>query len=199
MTLKTSTTKTSTQPEADLEIAIENQAQIVDWLGKLGIRSEVIAHRTLPFFPQVDEKSLVTAQTNADGKAFLLTLEAASAWWKMCESAKVDGIELYLVSAFRSVEYQMNLIKIKQQLGIAPEEFFTYLAPPGCSEHHTGCAIDINTPDCDEVSGVFGDTPAFEWLRDNAFRFGFKMSFPLNNPWGFIYEPWHWCWHPAAD
>lgn len=174
----------------------EHQLQIAEWLGKMGISSEVIAHRTLPFFPQVDEKLLVTAEINDEGKAFQLIPAAAAAWMKMREDAKIDGIELYLVSAFRSVEYQMGLINNKQQLGISPEEFFTYLAPPGCSEHHTGCAIDINTPDCDEVSGVFGDTQAFEWLRENANRFGFVMSFPLNNPWGFIYEPWHWCWHP---
>jgi len=43
---------------------------------------------------------------------------------------------------------------------------------------------------------VFGETDAFAWLKANAARFGFVMSFPLNNPWGFIYEPWHWCWHP---
>lgn len=171
-------------------------SQISKWLEKLGISSEVIAHRTLPFFPQIDESLLITAETNAEGKAFQLAPQAASAWLKMRDSARADGIELYLVSAYRSVNYQMGLIEKKQQLAISPEEFFTYLAPPGCSEHHTGCAVDINTPDCDEVSGVFGDTPAFEWLRLNAARFGFVMSFPLNNPWGFICEPWHWCWHP---
>ncbi len=176
----------------------DNQAKIADWLGKLGISGEVIAHRTLPFFPQVDESLLVTAETNAEGKAFQLMPAAATAWREMRASAKTDGIELYLVSAFRSVEYQMALIANKQQLGIAAEEFFTYLAPPGCSEHHTGRAIDINTPECDEVSGVFGDTPAFAWLSQHASRFGFVMSFPLNNQWGFICEPWHWCWQPGA-
>jgi len=179
--------------------AVENAKQIKQWLDKLGIDSEVIAHRTLPFFPEVDSASLVTAETNAEGKAFLLTPEAAAAWWKLRESAKAVGIDLNLVSAWRSVDYQMDLIRKKQQLGIAPAEFFSYLAPPGCSEHHTGCAIDINTPGCDEVSGVFGETPAFEWLQQHAGEFGFVMSFPLNNPWGFIDEPWHWCWHPASQ
>ena len=175
--------------------AADNRQQISRWLAELGIDSEVIAHRTLPFFSEADEKMLVTAETNGEGKAFRLLPAAAAAWWQMQQQARVDGIELYLVSAWRSVAYQMALIAEQQQQGIAPETFFTYLAPPGCSEHHTGCAVDINTPECDEVSGIFGDTPAFRWLRQDAAGFGFVMSFAENNPWGFIYEPWHWCWH----
>ncbi|MDE4963702.1 D-alanyl-D-alanine carboxypeptidase family protein, partial [Francisella tularensis] len=26
-------------------------------------------------------------------------------------------------------------------------------------------------------------------------KYGFKLSFPCNNEYGFIYEPWHWCYH----
>ncbi len=177
--------------------AVENFPQIRQWLEEMGIDSEVIAHRTLPFFKEAERTLLVTAETNAEGKALLLLPEAANAWHRMHQCAKTVGIDLYLVSAWRSVEYQMSLIKKKQQLGVPPEELFSYLAPPGCSEHHTGRAIDINTPECDEVSGVFGDTPAFAWLREHAHQFGFEMSFPPDNPWGFIYEPWHWCWHPV--
>ena len=32
------------------------------------------------------------------------------------------------------------------------------------------------------------------WLRTNAPRFGFHLSYPRNNPHGIGYEPWHWCW-----
>lgn len=175
--------------------AAENSQKIKQWLDMLGIDSEAIAHRTLPFFPEVAAAELLTAETNSAGRAFLLTPQAASAWWTMRDAARESGVELYLVSAWRSVEYQMDLIRKKQQLGISAEAFFSYLAPPGCSEHHTGRAVDINTPGCDEVSGIFGETTAFEWLQQHAHEFGFVMSFPLNNPWGFIHEPWHWCWH----
>ena len=166
-------------------------------LRDLNIDPLVIAHRTLPYFEQVSEHLLVDAETDADtGKIYHLISPAAQAWRTMKQQAAAEGIAIYLVSAWRSVEYQAGLIRAKQEAGIPPETFFTSLAPPGCSEHHTGCAVDINTPGCDEVTGVFGETDAFAWLKGNAARFGFVMSFPLNNPWGFICEPWHWCWHP---
>ena len=166
-------------------------------LRDLNIDPLVIAHHTLPYFEQVSEHLLVDTETDADtGKIYRLISPAAQAWRTMKQQAAAEGIAIYLVSAWRSLEYQVGLIRAKQDAGLPPEIFFTSLAPPGCSEHHTGCAVDINTPGCDEVTGVFGETDAFAWLKANAARFGFVMSFPLNNPWGFIYEPWHWCWHP---
>ncbi|SRR5471030_152983 len=165
-------------------------------LRELGINQTVIAHRTLPFFEDIDEALLVVADIDENGKRHRLTQPAAGAWLEMKQAALQDGVALLLVSAWRSFDYQTDLIRLKQQRGIAPETFFTALAPPGCSEHHTGRAVDINTPGCDEVTGIFGETLAFRWLKDNATRFGFSLSFPPDNPWGFIYEPWHWCWNP---
>ncbi len=173
------------------------KAQTLQWLRDLNIDPQVIAHRTLPYFEEVSEHLLVDAEMNADtGKVYRLIAPAAQAWRAMQQQAAADGVGIYLVSAYRSLAYQAELIRAKQQAGIPPQDFFTSLAPPGCSEHHTGRAVDINTPGCDEVTGVFGETGAFVWLQANAARFGFVMSFPLNNPWGFICEPWHWCWHP---
>ncbi len=173
------------------------KAQTLQRLRDLNIDPQVIAHRTLPYFEEVSEHLLVDAEMNADtGKVYRLIAPAAQAWRAMQQQAAADGVGIYLVSAYRSLAYQAGLIRAKQQAGIPPQDFFTSLAPPGCSEHHTGRAVDINTPGCDEVTGVFGETGAFVWLQANAARFGFVMSFPLNNPWGFICEPWHWCWHP---
>ncbi|MCR9002911.1 M15 family metallopeptidase [Rahnella aquatilis] len=172
------------------------KAQTEQILRGLHIDPAVIAHRTLPYFEDVSEHLLVETETDADtGRIYRLTAPASAAWHTMKQHAAADGVAIYLVSAYRSLSYQADLIRTKQQAGIAPEVFFTSLAPPGCSEHHTGCAVDINTPGCDEVTGVFGETAAFTWLQNNAARFGFVMSFPQGNPWGFIYEPWHWCWH----
>ena len=175
------------------------KARTVQILQALNIDPQVIAHRTLPYFEEVSEHLLVDAETAVEtGKIYRLTSPATVAWRAMKQQAAADGVGIYLVSAFRSLDYQAGLIRAKQQAGVAPDVFFTSLAPPGCSEHHTGCAVDINTPGCDEVTGIFGQTVAFQWLQVNAARFGFVMSFPLNNPWGFIEEPWHWCWHPAS-
>ncbi|CAM3986425.1 M15 family metallopeptidase [Rahnella victoriana] len=175
----------------------ELKARTEQILRDLHIDPTVIAHRTLPYFEEVSEHLLEDVETDPEtGKTYRLIAPASAAWHKMKQQAAADGVAIYLVSAFRSLDYQAGLLRKKLDQGISPAVFFTSLAPPGCSEHHTGCAVDINTPGCDEVTGVFGDTEAFQWLQANAAGFGFVMSFPLNNPWGFIYEPWHWCWHP---
>jgi len=45
----------------------------------------------------------------------------------------------------------------------------------------------------------FEKPTGFDWLTKNAKKFGFKMSFPRNNEYGFIYEPWHWCYQNDKD
>jgi D-alanyl-D-alanine carboxypeptidase len=53
----------------------------------------------------------------------------------------------------------------------------------------------MGVPDLEED---FEETPAFRWLSANAGRFGFVLSFPRDNPHDYVYEPWHWCYRPAA-
>ena len=43
----------------------------------------------------------------------------------------------------------------------------------------------------------FAETKAYAWLDRHAASFGFTLSYPRDNPHGFIYEPWHWCWHAS--
>ena len=72
------------------------------------------------------------------------------------------------------------------------DEILTVNAAPGFSEHHTGNAVDIATPGSRPLTEEFEATPAFEWLSANAENYGFSMTYERDNPWGFIYEPWHW-------
>ena len=37
----------------------------------------------------------------------------------------------------------------------------------------------------------FDRTGAYQWLLANAYKYGFVLSYPANNPY-YIYEPWHW-------
>ena len=71
----------------------------------------------------------------------------------------------------------------------------TVSAAPGYSEHHTGRAVDIATPGSRPLTEEFEDSAAFHWLNENAADFGFSMSYPRDNRYGFIYEPWHWAQH----
>jgi len=101
------------------------------------------------------------------------------------------------VSAFRSINRQTEIIQEKLSAGEVIESILTTCAPPGYSEHHTGRAVDISTPGCRSLEIEFDQTTAYTWLTQNASKFDYHLSYPLNNPWGYQYEPWHWCFKPA--
>ena len=113
----------------------------------------------------------------------------------MQAAAATEEITLWVISAFRSVARQEEIVAGKLRRRLSCEQILEVSAYPGFSEHHTGTAIDISTPGCPDLIEDFEITAAFHWLSDNAGRFGFALSYPRNNPHGVTYEPWHWKWH----
>ena len=144
-----------------------------------------------------EEKNLVEF---IDGdKSFKLHPSAMSAWKRMKEAARTEGIHLYIVSAFRSIARQSEIIERKRRNGISEKEIIRVSALPGFSEHHTGRALDLNTPDFPALEEEVEDSPAFRWLIQNASRFGFELSYPRENKYGISYEPWHWFYKGNAQ
>lgn len=161
------------------------------FLESVGADPALIVDRKLPCF--VDSQQLVLAATSQSGREYLLQECAATAWTEMHAAATQHGISLIMISAFRSFDYQANLIIKKVAAGEPIDNVLATLAPPGCSEHHSGLACDIGTMGCPPAEEEFEETAAFKWLNEYAPSFGFSMSFPRDNPYGYIYEPWHWC------
>jgi D-alanyl-D-alanine carboxypeptidase len=149
----------------------------------------------VPFVAEAPD--LVSAGPDHLGREAFLTPSAANAWAAMRDAARVDGIELILISAFRSIDRQAELLSAKLAKGMTLGQALEYSAYPGHSEHHSGNAIDIGTTSARHLEEEFENTPAFGWLAGNARHFGFSMSYPRGNPCGIAYEPWHWCHHPA--
>ena len=115
----------------------------------------------------------------------------------MIEAAWKDGVELYILSPYRSYETQETLFSNEvekwEKKGYKGEDAenkaSTVVARPGTSEHHTGLAIDFNS-----VEHSFENTEIFKWLQKNAADYGFIMRYseekqPIT---GVIYESWHW-------
>jgi D-alanyl-D-alanine carboxypeptidase len=116
----------------------------------------------------------------------------------MRDTALRDDVVLVMISGFRSFEQQLQLIRARLAESGNILSVLEILAPPGCSEHHTGRAADIGTPGCQPLSETFEETPAFQWLGTNAAHYGFQMTYPRGNRWGYRYEPWHWCFDEAS-
>jgi D-alanyl-D-alanine carboxypeptidase len=121
-----------------------------------------------------------------------LTSAAARAWETMRSAALRADIVLEAISGYRSHAYQLGIFARKQARGLGVDEILTVNAAPGYSEHHSGRALDIGTPDEPSAEESFERTAAFAWLRENAGGHGFVMSYPRDNPHGIVYEPWHW-------
>ncbi len=126
-----------------------------------------------------------------------LTHQAARAWQRLRDAAAADGIALDAISGYRSHDYQLGIFERKRARarGLTVAQILTVNAAPGYSEHHGGNALDIGTPGEPPAEESFENTPAFIWLQRRAAEFGFRMSYPRDNPHGIVHEPWHWCFH----
>jgi len=159
---------------------------------QLGIPREFAAACKIPL--QLEAEDLVPVGRDMFGRDQYLAPRASRHWQLMHGAALESGIELQIVSAFRSVDYQCMLIRNKLEQGLSIDEILKVNAAPGYSEHHTGAALDLGTPGCEPLSEEFEDTHAFAWLQRNAPKYEFELSYPRNNKYGIIYEPWHWAY-----
>lgn len=157
---------------------------------ELGIPADYGQDGGPPIFDEALD--LVDIGPNLVGRVQRLTPATAADWQAMVEAAAADTVILMIVSGFRSVEYQAQLIRKKINAGQEIEVILKVNAAPGYSEHHSGQAVDIATPGSRPLTEEFEATAAFQWLSESAGHFGFSMTYPRDNPWGFIYEPWHW-------
>ena len=167
-----------------------------DRLDALGI-DETYAGRT--GLPLVAEPSwLALAGFDRYRRPLWLRAQAARGWQHLRDAALRDDVVLDAISGYRSHDYQLGIFERKLARGLDVDGILTVNAAPGYSEHHSGRALDIGTPDEPPAEESFERTPAFDWLRRNAGAYGFVMSYPRDNPHGIVYEPWHWCWRGDA-
>jgi zinc D-Ala-D-Ala carboxypeptidase len=176
-----------------------NRTKLRQLWARLGIPSDYDRARRLPV--QLEAKRLVrVGRATDDGKPVRLTPRAAAAWRAMQTAAMADGVTLLSLSGFRSIARQTKIIRANLAKGRPMDDLLRFVAAPGCSEHHTGRAIDIGSPDdAKHFEASFDRTQEFRWLKRNARRFGFTLSYPRNNPHKIGYEPWHWLYSSNSD
>ncbi len=161
---------------------------------RLGLPADVAARAAQRLHPEA-KRLVFIGRAEDDGRILRLTPRAAQAWRRMQAAAATDGITLVPLSAFRSVARQTAIIRRKLARGQRIEDILRVSAVPGCSEHHTGRALDLGAPDHLQLESSFARTREFRWLKRHAGRFGFHLSYPRNTRHGITFEPWHWCWH----
>ena len=115
--------------------------------------------------------------------------EAVVAFKNMFDAAKKEGLELVINSSYRSYQDQEKICNTYKDL-YGEGYVSKYVALPGFSEHQTGLAFDIGSAN----SQVFAESKEYEWMKDNAYKYGFILRFTKANAYitGFRSEPWHY-------
>lgn len=131
----------------------------------------------------VNKTYSVPASYNPGG----LTQETLDAFYRLQQGAAQDGVNIWVVSGFRSYETQNSLYwSYVSWNGQAAAD--TFSARPGHSEHQTGMAID-----CNSVYDSFAGTREAVWLENHCHEYGFIIRYPYGKQHitGYKYEPWH--------
>ena len=119
----------------------------------------------------------------------------------MLQDMSQAGLSPLICSSYRSQERQQELYDNKVQrvmaegvsLEAAQAEAARWVARPGTSEHQTGLAVDIVSLSNQMLDETQESTPEFQWLAENAWKYGFILRYPndKSEKTGIAYEPWH--------
>jgi LAS superfamily LD-carboxypeptidase LdcB len=145
------------------------------------------------------------------GKGINLKKEAHDAFVEMKKAAYGDGVDLKIVSSYRSFDRQVGIwerkyLQYTETDGLQPmeamEKIIEYSTIPGTSRHHWGTEIDV-VDGYQKVSEDVLDPDKFgpeapygifkKWMDENANKFGFFLVYTdSTRRKGFKYEPWHY-------
>ena len=118
-----------------------------------------------------------------------LKIEAKLALENLIKNA-VD-YKIVVVSSYRTYDYQDDLFNsyVKNN---GEEYALSCSAKAGHSEHQTGLAIDVMGSNNDY--DLFEETKEYEWMKDNAHKYGFILRYPEEKEHitGYKFEPWHY-------
>lgn len=116
---------------------------------------------------------------------------------QMFDDMRALGHKPMVVSGYRSAEDQQAILDAKcreyinqgYSSDLAKEKALEWVAEPGTSEHQLGIAVDIN-PDYSVSKGA----GFYEWLKDNAHKYGFIKRYPEDKVeiTGISNERWHY-------
>ena len=145
------------------------------------------------YVPAALTKVKIPFDTDYISEKNLLRGEAAMQLQKLFKAAKKKKIILTGVSGYRSYARQKSVFdESAKQNGQSHAD--KYCALPGSSEHQTGLAVDISTPEIGNALEVsFADTKAGKWVAKYSYKYGYVIRYPKGKSkiTGYNFEPWH--------
>lgn len=122
-----------------------------------------------------------------------LQKDAKDAFIQMCNDAQKQGFYLYANSSYRDYMEQANLYSeysLDNGSGYADQ----FSARAGHSEHQTGYVVDVVSKAEDSIMDSFEFTKEYQWMKENAYRYGFIQHYQkgLEKYTGYQAESWHY-------
>ena len=111
---------------------------------------------------------------------------------ELWQAANDQGFYLMVTSSYRDYESQKEIYDYRVS-NWGERKADETAARPGHSEHQTGLVIDM-TSKTEPLADSFTDSKAYEWLKENAYTYGFIERYPEGKTYltGYIPESWHW-------
>ncbi len=115
---------------------------------------------------------------------------------ELVNQATQDGVDLSIRSGYRSYQDQLSTYNYWLKYNGNNADYADRVsARAGHSQHQLGTAVDFSTSEIqDGIGGQFAPTKAAKWLEENAYKYGFVISFPkgYESVTGYNYESWHY-------
>ena len=142
------------------------------------------------------QKLRTVKAVNHAGQMTETEVNAYQAFCRLRDALEPMGIRIEIDSAYRSIETQQAIAE-SFQAKYGADYTARYVAEPGCSEHHTGLALDVypivdgNDITCNDE--LFQCTGIWEVIHPMLAEYGFILRYPPGKEHitGYSYEPWH--------
>ena len=117
---------------------------------------------------------------------------AYDAFMDLWQAANEAGFYLMVTSSYRNYEEQTSIYEERKEAQGERKADQT-AARPGHSEHQTGLVVDM-TSKSEPIESDFKESKTYNWLKDNAYKYGFIERYPEDKTYITGYEPesWHW-------
>lgn len=137
---------------------------------------------------KINNKYFINSNQNTN----YLRKVAKEAFEKLSADSIKNGTPVYGQSAYRSYERQ-NVLYNNAVKTSGKNKADQDTARPGHSEHQTGLTIDVSSTKAGNML-YFENTSSYNWMLNNAHKYGFILRYPKNleKIHGYIYEAWHY-------
>ena len=121
---------------------------------------------------------------------------------EMAAAATAAGAPITAIDAYRSYSSQVSLFNSYVKAD-GYNRALGYSARPGHSEHQLGTTMDFKSkggPDPWDLRD-WASTPAGKWMADNAWQYGWVLSYPKGGQKTtcYLYESWHYRYFGRAQ